>query len=322
MIFLGLLLLVTVAVNNGGWAWYHQWKVKKLLKGHDDNDIYPDMQKMIDSMYPTTDNVFDLVPIDDMEKALINKEQGLVTLPKHIGIIPDGNRRWAKALSLPSSAGHTAGRDAVVNTIRTAYMIGIEYLTFYAFSSENFKRDNKETQAIYETVRDLLIEAQSMREKSTYGPLFRLQVVGDLNNNLLPDYLKELFLEVNEELDHDNYELTITFFFAYNGRESIARSCNEAANDIYVNKDMITDNNTVITEEIIQNHMETNFLPPVDLIIRTSGEQRLSGFMTWESVYSEFIFEQSYWPAYDANIFTKNLREYQRRERRFGGSSK
>jgi len=316
MLISAVVLLIMLAINNGGWVCYHIWKIDKLLKPEKDFSVYPNLQETINLRYKSEDSdSMKLIPIDEANQADINYKQGLQKIPNHIGVIPDGNRRWAKARSMPSSAGHGEGRTKVINVIRTAHTIGIQYLTFYAFSLENFKRDESETKVIFDNIRELLWDAKTMNKEGKSDPLLRLRIVGDITNTLIPEDLRDLMEEVNE-YSEDSYDITITFLFAYNGRESIARSCNDVKFDYYSKS-----NHEAITEELMQTHMETDFLGPVDLIIRTSGEQRLSGFMTWESVYSEFIFEQSYWPDYDSNTFANNLREYQRRDRRFGGSS-
>ena len=229
-------------------------------------------------------------------------------LPRHVAIIMDGNGRWAAARGLPRVEGHRRGVEALRKTVRAAGEMGIRCLTIFSFSSENWQRPASE-------VRDLMGLLRLFIRKDLaelHGNGVRVRVIGE-RDGLDPDIRR--LLEEAEELTRPNTNLLLVVAFNYGARDEIARAVQRIAADVAsgaVKPD-------AITEEMIGQHLDAPDIADPDLIIRTSGEQRLSNFLLWQAAYSELVFTPVYWPDFDRAALEAAIEEYRRRERRFGG---
>lgn len=230
-----------------------------------------------------------------------NKELEFSVLPKHIGIIMDGNGRWAKKRALPRSAGHKAGAEVFRKISKECDRLGVEYVTFYAFSTENWKRPKEEVDALMSLFEDYLIEA---KEDMAQAGKIRLKFIGEREG--LSDRLLKLMDEAEEETAHHT-GTTVYLAINYGGRQEIVSAVNK----------LISNGKTNITEDDISSAVYTT--PECDLIIRPSGEQRLSNFLLWQAAYSEFWYSDVLWPDFKAEDLHQALREFEKRNRRFGG---
>jgi undecaprenyl diphosphate synthase len=222
----------------------------------------------------------------------------------------DGNGRWANARGLPRTMGHRKGVEAVRETVRAAGDVGIKYLTLFAFSSENWRRPETE-------VTDLLglLKAFIRRDLAElHRQNVRIRVIGD-RYNLRSDILP-LLIEA-EETTKDNTALTLVIAFNYGSRDEIARAVVSLAKEVEAGRLRAQD----ITPALIDGRLDTAGIPDPDLIIRTSGEERLSNFLLWQAAYSEFMFMPEYWPDFSRDLFLSALEKYAARDRRFGGLS-
>ena len=229
-------------------------------------------------------------------------------VPRHVAIIMDGNGRWAAARGLPRGEGHRRGVEALRRTVRAAGEIGVSYLTIFSFSSENWSRPASEIRDLMGLLRRFI--RNDLAELHQNG--VKVRVIGE-RDDLDPEIRR--LLEEAEELTRDNDRLTLVVAFNYGGRQEIARAAARAA--ALVEAGQIT--SAEITAELLGQHLDAPDLPDPDLIIRTSGEQRLSNFLLWQSAYSELIFVPIYWPDFDRAALEGAINEYRRRERRFGG---
>ncbi|MCS3741903.1 undecaprenyl diphosphate synthase [Rhizobium sp. BK176] len=231
-----------------------------------------------------------------------------MTVPEHVAIIMDGNGRWAKQRGLPRTMGHRKGVDAVRETVRAAGDVGIKYLTLFAFSSENWRRPETE-------VSDLLglLKAFIRRDLAElHRQNVRVKVIGD-RYSLKSDILN--LLVDAEETTKSNTALTLIIAFNYGSRDEIARAMASLAHDVEAGRLRAQD----ISPALINARLDTAGIPDPDLIIRTSGEERLSNFLLWQAAYSEFIFVPEYWPDFSRDIFYSALETFASRDRRFGG---
>ena len=228
--------------------------------------------------------------------------------PRHVAIIMDGNGRWASARGLPRGEGHRRGVEALRKTVRAAGEMGISYLTIFSFSAENWTRPASEIRDLMgllrRFIRNDLAELHQNRVK--------VRVIGE-RSDLDPDIRR--LLEEAEELTKDNDKLTLVVAFNYGARQEIARAAAKLAAKVKAGE---IDPSAVTADAIGQN-LDAPDLPDPDLIIRTSGEQRLSNFLLWQSAYSELVFVPTYWPDFDRAALEGAIAEYHRRERRFGG---
>jgi undecaprenyl diphosphate synthase len=224
-------------------------------------------------------------------------------LPRHVAIIMDGNGRWAETRGLPRADGHRAGADSVRDIVRASRQVGLEAITLYAFSSQNWDRPVDEVQALMHLLRDYLIDERTEIMENE----IRLRAIGRI---------AQLPAEVRAPLDSlmadsaGNTKMTLTLALSYGGRESIV----EAARALVA--DGVAPN--AVTAEACGAKLPTQPLPPLDLLIRTSGEQRISNFLVWEAAYAELYFDPTLWPDYRRPRLFAALEEYARRERRFG----
>lgn len=230
------------------------------------------------------------------------------SIPRHVGIIMDGNRRWAKKRGLVAIKGHAFATDTVVEKlIERAGNLGIEYLTMWAFSTENWKRDKEEVSALMNLFRKALAtKVDKFIEKGA-----RLRLIGDMER-FAPD-IREGMLRAIEK-SKNNTKITVTFALNYGGRDEILRGIRKILSD----KSQIYTNVHKLDENEFERYLDTAGMPDPDLIIRTGGSYRLSGFMPWQSVYSELYFTETLFPEFDEKELDKAIREFQSRQRRFG----
>jgi undecaprenyl diphosphate synthase len=228
--------------------------------------------------------------------------------PRHVAIIMDGNGRWASARGLPRGEGHRRGVEALRKTVRAAGEMGIRILTIFSFSAENWSRPPSEIRDLMGLLRRFI--RNDMAELHQNG--VKVRVIGERGD--LDRDIRRL-LEEAEELTRDNVGLTLVVAFNYGARQEIARAAARIAAMI---KDGSLDP-SAISAELIGQNLDAPDLPDPDLIIRTSGEQRLSNFLLWQAAYSELVFVPTYWPDFDRAALEGAIAEYHRRERRFGG---
>lgn len=239
------------------------------------------------------------------------KEQiDIKRLPKHIAIIMDGNGRWAKERGRLRIFGHENGVTAVRNTIEAAAEIGIKFISLYAFSTENWKRPKKEVDALM----NLLVKTINKETQTLNKNKIRLQAIGDLKS-LKPETYKELMNAIENTANNDH--MTLALALSYSSRWEITDAIKQIAKKIKEGTLDIAD----INDDSISQFLTTNFMPDPELLIRTSGEQRISNFMLWQIAYSELYFCPKYWPDFGKEDFYKAIVDYQSRERRFGKTS-
>ncbi|MFR7874179.1 MAG: isoprenyl transferase [Christensenellales bacterium] len=229
-------------------------------------------------------------------------------LPEHIAIIMDGNRRWAKQRGLEASLGHKEGAENLKRIAKFANSIGIKYMTVYAFSTENWKRTEKEVSAIMKLLKFYLKDFLT----SANNDNIKINVIGTdfkLNNEI-----KEEILKVEEKTLKDT-GMTLNIAFNYGGRDEIVNATKKIAEKVKENEMSIEE----ITEQTIADNIYTAGQPDPDLVIRTSGEQRISNFLLWQIAYSEFVFSNKYWPEFSNEDLLETIKEYQHRTRKFGG---
>ena len=247
--------------------------------------------------------------------ALFKKKQAgeaeldLSRLPKHIGIIMDGNGRWAKKRGLPRTAGHAAGAETFRSIAYYCRDLGIPYLTVYAFSTENWKRPAEEVSAIMDLLRKYLLEALEKMQKDG----FRICFLGDIT--ALPEELRDLCLETVEVGNRVDAKYQINVCLNYGGRDEIIRAAKAWAKDVAEGRILAED----LTEDAFSRYLDSRGIPDPDRIIRPSGELRLSNFLPWQGAYSEFYFTDELWPDFTPQVLDKALASYQSRQRRFGG---
>jgi undecaprenyl diphosphate synthase len=228
--------------------------------------------------------------------------------PRHVAIIMDGNGRWAAARALPRGEGHRRGVEALRKTIRAAGEIGIKFITIFSFSSENWSRPANEIGELMGLLRRFIRNDLAELHKSNV----RVRIIGE-RNGLDPD-IGRLLAEA-EELTKNNDGLTLVVAFNYGGRQEITRAAQRIAEGVAQGRIKPAD----VTMDSVGGFLDAPDIPDPDLVIRTSGEQRLSNFLLWQSAYSELVFVPTYWPDFDRAALEAAIREYQQRERRFGG---
>jgi undecaprenyl diphosphate synthase len=234
--------------------------------------------------------------------------QNAPTAPRHVAIIMDGNGRWASARGLPRAEGHRRGVEALRRTIRAAGEIGIQVITIFSFSSENWSRPATEISELMGLLRRFIRNDLAELHKSNV----RVRIIGE-RDGLDPD-IGRLLVEA-EELTRENDGLTLVVAFNYGARQEIARAARRIAEQVAAGVLKPSD----VTVETVGGLLDAPDLPDPDLIIRTSGEQRLSNFLLWQSAYSELVFVPTYWPDFDRAALEAAIAEYRQRERRFGG---
>ena len=229
-------------------------------------------------------------------------------VPRHVAIIMDGNGRWAAARGLPRSEGHRRGVEALRRTVRAAGDLGIGILTIFSFSAENWARPPSEIRDLMGLLRRFIRnDLNELRDNGVH-----VRIIGE-RDDLAPDIRK--LLEEAEELTKDNTKLTLVVAFNYGARQEIARAARRLAAEVVEGRLPLD----AVTADNLAARLDAPDLPAPDLIIRTSGEQRLSNFLLWQAAYSELIFVPTYWPDFDRAELEAAITEYRRRERRFGG---
>ena len=236
------------------------------------------------------------------------EEIDVTNLPKHIGIIMDGNRRWAKENNLSTKEGHKAGAKNLETIARFCNNIGIKYLTVYAFSIENWKRTKEEVSALMFILKANL---DAMLRKMDLENI-KIRVIGEKEN--IPSDIQAKIDKLVEKTE-DNTGLILNIAFNYGGRREIVHAAKVLAEKVKNGEIDVND----ITEDSISENIYTAGQPDPDLIIRTSKELRISGFLPWQSTYSEFYFPETFWPAFSEENLIEAIKVYQHRNRRFGG---
>jgi len=228
-------------------------------------------------------------------------------VPKHIAIIMDGNGRWAKKRGLPRTAGHAAGAEAFRRIANYCREIGVEYLTVYAFSTENWKRSDEEIGGIMRLLGNYLQEALRDMESNRV----RFCFFGDLSR--LSPKLQQLCMDAQGR--SSGYDVQVNFCLNYGGRDEIVRAARQFAADVAAGERRPDE----LTEQLLGTYMYSKNVPDPELIIRPSGEMRTSNFLLWQSAYSEYVFLNVLWPDFGPSDLDEAIAEYHRRNRRFGG---
>ena len=234
----------------------------------------------------------------------INSKQ----LPEHVAIIMDGNGRWAKRQGLNRIRGHQRGADTVREIVTFSREIGIRWLTLYAFSEENWKRPSSEVQGLMTLLNRFL--KNELKEMQKNG--IQLRTIG--RTARLPKNTRQILQDTIEKTS-SNSDMTLTLALSYGGRQEILDAILKIVSQVQENKISASD----ITEKLVSNSLYTSGMPDPDLLIRTSGEYRISNFLLWQISYSEIYITQTLWPDFGENEYEKALRDYQMRDRRFGG---
>ena len=228
-------------------------------------------------------------------------------IPNHIAIIMDGNRRWAKKRLLPTNLGHKEGANRLEDIAKYCGKIGVKYLTVYAFSTENWRRSEEEVSYLMDLLADSIIDFDKRFDNNDV----RIKLVGDING--LPEKLQNGIKHI-EERTKNKQGITINVAINYGGRPEIVNATKMIAEDYKAGKIALED----INEELMSNYMYTKGDPDPDLIIRTAGEVRMSGFLAWQGVYSEMYFTDTLWPDFNEKQLDKAIEEFNKRKRNFG----
>ena len=236
---------------------------------------------------------------------MFNKEY----MPRHIAIIMDGNRRWAKAKGKSTSYGHKEGAKTLEKVVRHANKIGLEYITVYAFSTENWKRAEEEVKALMLLFQTYLDDYSKRADTEN----IKVQIIGNISG--LSPKMQESIKKCMKRTEK-NTGTTFNIALNYGGRDEIIHAIKKIATDIKEEKIKVED----ISEEMVSNNLYTANQPDPDMLIRTSGEERTSNFLPWQLSYSEFVFSPKYWPEYSNSDLIESIQIYQKRTRRFGGN--
>ncbi len=231
-------------------------------------------------------------------------------VPQHVAIIMDGNGRWANARGLPRTFGHRKGVETVRETVKAAREAGIAFLTLFAFSSENWRRPEAEVNELFGLLKAFIRRDLADLHKAAV----RIRIIGDRVN--LRDDIRTLLLEA-EERTAENGGMTLVIAFNYGSRDEIARAAARLAREVQAGRL----DPCQIDAQKINDSLDTAGIPDPDLVIRTSGEERLSNFLLWQSAYAELMFVPDFWPDFTAAVFDEVLERYAARDRRFGGLS-
>ena len=235
--------------------------------------------------------------------------EGNQNLPDHIAIIMDGNRRWAKLQGKPAGFGHKEGAKTLENIVRYANKIGLKYITVYAFSTENWKRSEDEVKGLMLLLQNYLVDYGKRADSEN----IKIQILGDITK--FPDGTQKSIKDCIERTKN-NTGVTLSIALNYGGRAELQEAIKNIARDVKNGK--IEEEQ--INEELISNYLYTKDMPDPDLIIRTSGELRISGFLTWQSTYSELYFIQKNWPDFKEQDLDEAIQEYNKRTRKFGAN--
>lgn len=229
------------------------------------------------------------------KKEIVNEN-----VPKHIAFIADGNGRWANEKGLPRFEGHKAGKETIKKVLDRCFERGVKTVSLYCFSTENFNRPKQEVEYIFNLFRSMTNLAESLIKRNT-----KFRLMGDIS--LLPEDIQNQMKDITKKTEHCDLHV-LNFGFAYGGRHEIICAINK----------LIKDKVKVVDEALFEKYLYTAGLEDPDLIVRASGEQRLSNFMLYQSAYSEFYFPETYWPDFDEKVVDECIAVYQKRKRRFG----
>ena len=230
-------------------------------------------------------------------------------IPKHVAIIMDGNRRFAKDLGLKPEAGHQIGKEKIIEVLEWCFELGIKNLTIYAFSTENFNRSSDEVQTLMDLCKQELENAS--KDSRIHKNQVKVRIIGYIDS--LPNDIAESAKKIMKQTEnYDKYSFNIAL--AYGGREEIVHAIKNIANDVKEGKLILEE----IKEQTVSNYLYTKELPDPDIILRTSGEERISNFLLWQLAYSELYFSDVYWPAFQKRDFLQAIRTIQKRQRRYG----
>lgn len=235
----------------------------------------------------------------------------VLKIPRHVAIIMDGNGRWARNRGLPRVQGHRSGVDAVKRIVRTARELGIDYLTLYSFSTENWSRPHEEVSELFNLLKIFVRKDLAELHQNNV----RLRIIGDRRN--IPADIEGLLSEA-ENLTRHNTGNTLVIAFNYGSRREIALAARKIAERVHSGELEPAD----IDENTVSAHLDTGGMPDPDLIIRTGGEYRLSNFLLWQANYAELIFTERKWPDFEETDLREAIAEYSRRKRRYGGLDK
>jgi undecaprenyl diphosphate synthase len=234
-------------------------------------------------------------------------ELDLSAMPKHIAFIMDGNGRWAKRKGMPRLVGHNAGTETLKKIVKESKRLGIPYITFYAFSTENWKRPSDEVNGLM----NILVKFIQSEIQEIHSNHIKINILGDIER--LPAYAREQ-VDFATQLTKDNTEMHFNIALNYGGRDEIIQAVKRIVSDVQNQKIDIKQ----IDENLFPAYLYTNGMPDPDLLIRTSGEVRLSNFLLWQLAYSELTFVDVFWPDFDEMAYQKAISDYQNRNRRFG----
>ena len=232
---------------------------------------------------------------------------GVENVPKHVAIIMDGNRRWAREKGLDYRLGHKQGAKTLENIVRYAKKIGIKYITVYAFSTENWKRSEEEVGALMLLLKTYLDDYGKRADTEN----IKIKILGDVN--VLSNGLQKSIANAVERTK-DNEGITFSIALNYGGRDEIVHAIKKIAEEVKEGNLEVSE----INEDIVSDSLYTKGIPDPDLVIRTSGELRTSGFLTWQAVYSEYLFLDKYWPDFSEEDLDLAVAEFQKRKRNFG----
>lgn len=247
--------------------------------------------------------------INDFRNLKLSDEIKQDSLPQHIAIIMDGNRRFADSLGFSPEHGHILGKERIEDVLDWCFDLGIKVLTVYAFSTENFNRSNTEVKTLMNLCNEELERAN--QDSRIHRNKVRIRVIGQLEE--LPDDIQtsaSIIMDTTKEYDKYHFNIAL----AYGGREEIVQAIKRIAEDVNIGE-LDLDS---ISQDTVSSYMYTNGLPDPDLILRTSGEERISNFLLWQLAYSELYFSDVYWPAFQKRDFLRAIQTYQKRKRRFG----
>lgn len=247
-----------------------------------------------------TTEVYERILLEDIKKN---------TVPGHIGIITDGNRRYARQIGISENEGHVKGKEKLEEVLEWCMEVGVKVVTVYGFSTENFKRNKKEVDFLFSLINEAFLDLLKDERISKNG--INVKVIGDVGK--LPGYLRETIRRVEQETNgYHNFRFNLAI--GYGGREEIINAVKKLGNEIKEGKLLPDD----ITEEKFRNYLYDGSIPDPDLILRTSGEERVSNFLLWQSAYSELYFSDVNWPDFKKIDFLRAILSYQARKRRYG----
>lgn len=233
------------------------------------------------------------------------------TIPRHVGLILDGNGRWANQRGMHRTEGHRAGEEALFDCIRGAIDMGVEWLTAFTFSTENWTRDPEEVAFLMWFNEDLLVRRRDILNEWNV----RIFFAGDLDDERVPER-NRIRMQESEALTRDNTGMSMVFAFNYGSRWEITEAVKTIVRDVVAGELTIED----ISQSTISTHMAVPAMPDLDLLIRSSGEHRISNFLLWQAAYAEMYFPGILWPDFDKHELLEAIEEYQRRDRRFGAA--